>query len=673
MAAPGLFGLGRNATLASGGVLAAVVAVAAYFGLVAPEPTLPVSPEGTVTEAAQAAAPATSDPATPAEGTTKAPTETAPTETASTSAAGPETPATPASPATSETDTAADPAEPAASAEAQTADDTGGGTVDDASGTAPEIAADPAANPDVTPLAPPTFDVVRVDADGNAVVAGEALAGAAISVLLDGVEVTRSVVNDQGKFVTLFEIDGMDQARVVGVLVEKGSQTAQAETIVLPVAPVETAPIVTAEADTATPEPAAPTDTSVETPTKGATEQATDAAAKPVDTQIDTPADAPTEQAAETNAGSDTAVTDGETEVAQAPQTPATPPSSQPEASPETPTNAPTGAGTDQAPATPTEPEVATADATTDTAASGSNGEAATVSDVQDDAEQVPAQEGGEQTVSAESVDTESNDTETSGETSGETNLAQAPQVAAPDGTETGPATATEANTELAAETGAETATQPTTPPATPPADPAEAAPEAPRAPVVLLAEETGVRVLQPAVADPVLAQNILIDAISYGTAGEVIVAGRGAAQEFLRLYLNNQEIGTGQIDAEGNWRLSLKDIDPGVYTLRADQLDPTGKVTSRIETPFKREAPAVLAEATPAANQGAPVTVHSVTVQPGNTLWGIAKESYGDGFLYVRVFEANRGQIRDEDLIYPGQVFTVPTLATPGAAPAAN
>ena len=49
------------------------------------------------------------------------------------------------------------------------------------------------------------------------------------------------------------------------------------------------------------------------------------------------------------------------------------------------------------------------------------------------------------------------------------------------------------------------------------------------------------------------------------------------------------------------------------------------------------------------------------ITVQPGFTLWGIARENYGNGFLYVKVYEANKGQIRDPDLIYPGQIFTVP------------
>ena len=90
--------------------------------------------------------------------------------------------------------------------------------------------------------------------------------------------------------------------------------------------------------------------------------------------------------------------------------------------------------------------------------------------------------------------------------------------------------------------------------------------------------------------------------------------------------------------------------------------MDDEGTVTSRTETPFKRETPEILQ----AASQSNPadtaqVRVSVVTVQPGSTLWAIASENYGDGALYVRVFEANRDNIRDPDMIFPGQVFTVP------------
>ncbi len=51
------------------------------------------------------------------------------------------------------------------------------------------------------------------------------------------------------------------------------------------------------------------------------------------------------------------------------------------------------------------------------------------------------------------------------------------------------------------------------------------------------------------------------------------------------------------------------------------------------------------------------------VVVQPGNNLWNISRVIYGRGVRYTTIYEANRDQIRDPDLIYPGQVFRAPGL----------
>ena len=80
------------------------------------------------------------------------------------------------------------------------------------------------------------------------------------------------------------------------------------------------------------------------------------------------------------------------------------------------------------------------------------------------------------------------------------------------------------------------------------------------------------------------------------------------------------------------------------------------------METPFKRESPEVLA----AATEGLSGPLSAVTVQKGDTLWAISRERYGDPLLYVKVFEANSGNIRDPDLIYPGQVFDLPEEPAP-------
>ena len=81
------------------------------------------------------------------------------------------------------------------------------------------------------------------------------------------------------------------------------------------------------------------------------------------------------------------------------------------------------------------------------------------------------------------------------------------------------------------------------------------------------------------------------------------------------------------------------------------------GTVIARSETRFIREAAAEIADAA----GGAQNAIRVVTVERGFTLWGIAENMLGSGFDYVQIFNANRDQIRDPDLIYPGQVFTIP------------
>ncbi|MCC0065005.1 MAG: LysM peptidoglycan-binding domain-containing protein [Defluviimonas sp.] len=335
---------------------------------------------------------------------------------------------------------------------------------------------------------------------------------------------------------------------------------------------------------------------------------------------------------------------------------------------------------------------------------------------------------------------------------------AAAEVVVAPFGPPEAVAEAAPAATAPAAGEGEATAAAPETAVAVPDTVP-DAATAQPEAPEVLIVDAGGVRKQAPAA--PVTA--LVIDTIGYGANGVVQIAGRAEPDGFARLYLDNAEVATVPISDAGLWQAELADVAPGVYTLRADRVDGTGKVTSRFETPFQRETPEVVAaamasgtatsgesasaetapagtapagtapagsapagtapapsapaETAPAGtapanpNSAAPAPSGSaepvataaasdagvaarpetaapagsvapqagavepapasgvatgtraaiVTVQPGFTLWRIARENYGDGVLYVKVFEANKDQIRDPDLIYPGQIFTVP------------
>lgn len=56
-----------------------------------------------------------------------------------------------------------------------------------------------------------------------------------------------------------------------------------------------------------------------------------------------------------------------------------------------------------------------------------------------------------------------------------------------------------------------------------------------------------------------------------------------------------------------------------------------------------------------------ADVEVRTYTVVSGDSLSKIAKREYGDGNKWRQIYDANRDKINDPDLIYPGQVLTIP------------
>ncbi len=183
---------------------------------------------------------------------------------------------------------------------------------------------------------------------------------------------------------------------------------------------------------------------------------------------------------------------------------------------------------------------------------------------------------------------------------------------------------------------------------ATPPA----AAPAAPPASIVLQAPRT--RAMPGEVesqAGKSAPGTLAIDVIDYDEKGRVTISGRAVPGARLRIYLDNRLVGTAEADVSGVWRFSPDTpLSPGTYALRVDQVKPGGRVIARVEIPFTR-AVALLDLPRDAV----------VVVQPGNSLWRIARRTFGRGIQYTLIYEANRDQIRDPDLIYPGQIFTLP------------
>jgi nucleoid-associated protein YgaU len=62
------------------------------------------------------------------------------------------------------------------------------------------------------------------------------------------------------------------------------------------------------------------------------------------------------------------------------------------------------------------------------------------------------------------------------------------------------------------------------------------------------------------------------------------------------------------------------------------------------------------------APGRGATTEARRYTVVKGDSLSKIAQRFYGDASQWRRIYEANRSEIKDPDLIHPGQTFTIPS-----------
>ncbi|ABI65284.1 MULTISPECIES: LysM peptidoglycan-binding domain-containing protein [Maricaulis] len=143
----------------------------------------------------------------------------------------------------------------------------------------------------------------------------------------------------------------------------------------------------------------------------------------------------------------------------------------------------------------------------------------------------------------------------------------------------------------------------------------------------------------------------LVLETVDYDETGAVIFSGRADAGTTVRIFANGALVGEATVGRNGRWNLQAGALlAPGVYDLQIDQVDADGQVSAVIVLPFERVAAEDL-------NMGP----NSVVVQPGNSLWRLARRLYGEGVQYTVIYEANRDQIRDPNLIYPGQVLEAP------------
>jgi hypothetical protein len=160
-------------------------------------------------------------------------------------------------------------------------------------------------------------------------------------------------------------------------------------------------------------------------------------------------------------------------------------------------------------------------------------------------------------------------------------------------------------------------------------------------------------RVMQaPFAAPPGQVGELTLGAVQYDEAGNLILSGKARLGGEVRVFVDGQPIGLAAADAAGLWQMAPDAaVDIGRHDLRLEQIDAEGRLVAEISLPFMRASPAETQQ----------LALGEMIVQPGTSLWRIARNTYGRGVMFTVIYLANADQIEDPDLIYPGQIFTLP------------
>jgi nucleoid-associated protein YgaU len=214
---------------------------------------------------------------------------------------------------------------------------------------------------------------------------------------------------------------------------------------------------------------------------------------------------------------------------------------------------------------------------------------------------------------------------------------------------------------------------------------------------VALMAPDKPTLVLSEPSAPASSAATTAVEAVDIEPNGKIHVSGRAHAGAVVRLYLNDSFVTSVTAGADGHLAVTINEgVAPGKYRVRLDELAAnSASVRARAEVPLDvpdrtmtASIPATSAPPTPsqpATTHGPQLAAAASTVLPdkgaasavvvpkittmtvvrGDSLWRLSRQSLGSGERYALIYKANHKQIRNPNLIYPGQILVVPASET--------
>ena len=145
----------------------------------------------------------------------------------------------------------------------------------------------------------------------------------------------------------------------------------------------------------------------------------------------------------------------------------------------------------------------------------------------------------------------------------------------------------------------------------------------------------------------------ITLDVLSYSPPGLIILSGRTNSNTEIEIFNASESLGKAKSNEDGIWKFIIKknDYSNEEISLKTKINGETLILTydhADIQRRFNKTNFQFYDD--------------RITVEQGNSLWRIARKTLGGGIYYTEIYKNNLAKIKNPNLIYPGQVFNIPT-----------
>ena len=142
----------------------------------------------------------------------------------------------------------------------------------------------------------------------------------------------------------------------------------------------------------------------------------------------------------------------------------------------------------------------------------------------------------------------------------------------------------------------------------------------------------------------------LTLDIVEHLDNNSLTLTGRTKPNSTVSLFFSNNFIEDSQSDKNGNWKMELENFKLTDNDLMITTEIEGQKIKLKTKIFDEKIDPNFILE-------------KEITVKDGNSLWRIARKTLGGGIYYSEIYKNNIKEIKNPDLIFPGQVFNIPNL----------